>query len=39
MKGEIYMEKKNFTGIFVVLGLVVAAIVVITKIVTGNKEK
>lgn len=32
------MEKKNFTGMFVVLGLVVAAIVVITKIVTG-KEK
>jgi hypothetical protein len=33
------MEKKNFTGMFVVLGLVVAAIVVITKIVTGSKEK
>jgi hypothetical protein len=33
------MEKKNITGMFVVLSLVVAAIVVITKIVTGSKEK
>lgn len=39
MKGDIYMEKKNFTGMFVVLGFVVAAVIVIAKIIAGNKQK